>query len=122
MSACIVAGGILKVLQVAGFTLAWTHSVQKTEWQEDWIATPRGLEIVEARIKGSGAGMDPPPEAKLVNGWWQWKPQRPPLPDLVLSNSRNAAAWQVCIQGQCQSLDDILGPAAGDGTVTFKAC
>lgn len=122
MSACVIAGGIVKMLQVASFTLAWTHSVQKTEWQEDWVATSRGLQIVEARIKGSGAGMDPPPDASLVHGWWQWRPQRPPLPELVLANSHAASAWRLCVHGRCQTIDEILGPVAGDGVVTFRAC
>lgn len=122
MSACVVAGGIVKALQVASFTLAWTHSVQKTEWQEDWIATPRGLEIVEARIKGSGAGMDPPPEATRIDGWWQWKPERKLLPELTLANSSVVAAWKICVNGRCRTFDEILGASAGETPVTLKPC
>ena len=29
-------------------------------WEEDWRASPAGLELVEARVQGSGAGMEPP--------------------------------------------------------------
>ena len=60
MSVCFVAGAIVKTLQVSAFTLVWTHSVQKTDWQEDWRASPDGLLLTEARVKGSGAGIDPP--------------------------------------------------------------
>jgi hypothetical protein len=35
----------------------------------------QGLELVQARVKGSGAGMEPPPEARLVDGWFQWQPR-----------------------------------------------
>jgi len=53
------------VLSIAAFTLVWTHSIEKIDWQEDWRITPQGLELVQARVKGSGAGMEPPPEARL---------------------------------------------------------
>ncbi|TIT38538.1 MAG: DUF1850 domain-containing protein, partial [Mesorhizobium sp.] len=70
MSLCILAAGKTMTLTVAAFTLSWTHSVEKTHWQEDWKVLPSGLQIVEARIKGSGAGMEPPEGAVLRDGWW----------------------------------------------------
>ena len=68
MSLCILAAGKTTVLAVSAFTLSWTHSVEKTRWEEDWRVTPAGLEIVEARVKGSGAGMEPP-EGAVLEGW-----------------------------------------------------
>ena len=65
-------------LAVAAFTLSWTHSVEKTRWEEDWAITPAGLQIVEARVKGSGAGMDPADGAVLRDGWWVYAPSLPP--------------------------------------------
>jgi hypothetical protein len=50
----------VKTLALAAFTLVWTHSIEKVDWQEDWHVTPDGLELVQARVKGSGAGMEPP--------------------------------------------------------------
>ena len=76
VSLCLISSGVVKTLSLAAFTLAWTHSVEKVEWQEDWRVTPAGLELVQARVKGSGAGMEPPPEARLVDGWFQWQPKR----------------------------------------------
>ncbi|TIX68318.1 MAG: DUF1850 domain-containing protein, partial [Mesorhizobium sp.] len=70
MSLCILAAGKTVTLTVAAFTLAWTHSVEKTRWQEDWKVMPSGLQIAEARIKGSGAGMEPPEGSVLRDGWW----------------------------------------------------
>jgi hypothetical protein len=66
----------VKALALAAFTLAWTNSVEKVEWQEDWRVTPQGLQLVSARVKGSGAGMEPPPEARLSDGWFQWQVAR----------------------------------------------
>ena len=78
LSLCLASAGIAKTLSIAAFTLAWTHSIEKVEWQEDWRVTPQGLELVQARVKGFGAGMEPPPEARLVDGWFQWQPARAP--------------------------------------------
>jgi len=35
LSLCLASAGVVKTLAVAAFTLAWTHSIEKTEWQED---------------------------------------------------------------------------------------
>jgi tetratricopeptide (TPR) repeat protein len=122
VSLCFAAAGVVKVLSVAAFTLAWTHSIEKIEWQEDWHVTPQGLELVEARVKGSGAGMEPPPEARLVNGWFQWSPKIAPLPQVVLGNSGLAGEWRICTDGSCRTLSDILGRQLGAEPTTMKIC
>jgi hypothetical protein len=76
LSLCLASAGVVKTLSIAAFTLVWTHSIEKVEWQEDWRLTPQGLELVQARVKGSGAGMEPPADARLVDGWFQWRPAR----------------------------------------------
>jgi hypothetical protein len=106
----------------AAFTLVWTHSVEKTDWQEDWRLTPLGLELVQARIKGSGAGMEPPPEASLVDGWFQWAPKRALLPELVLANSGAAGEWRLCSAGNCRTLSEIFGHPLGANATTMRAC
>ena len=122
VSLCLISSGVVKALSLAAFTLAWTHSVEKVEWQEDWRVTPRVLELVQARVKGSGAGMEPPPEARLINGWFQWQPQRPPMPELVLGNSGAAGEWRLCADGQCRTLSDIFGRSIGANVTTLRAC
>jgi hypothetical protein len=121
MSVCLAAGGAVKALQVAAFTLAWTHSVQKTAWQEDWIVADGALRVVAARIQSSGAGMDPPPEAKLVDGWWTWRPDRAPLPEIVLANSGEAGEWRICANG-CRTLAEILGVDVAPPVTRVTAC
>ena len=96
MSLCLASAGAVKTLSIAAFTLVWTHSIEKIDWQEDWRITPGGLELVQARIKGFGAGMEPPPEARLVDGWFQWRPERPAMPEVVLGNSAAAGEWRLC--------------------------
>ena len=102
--------------------LAWTHSVEKVEWQEDWRVTPDGLQIVQARVKGSGAGMEPPPEARLIDGWFRWTPHVPVLPEVVLGNSGMAGEWRLCTDGKCQTLSEVLGHPVGVNTTALRAC
>jgi hypothetical protein len=101
---CVLAGDGLLTLAVTAFTLGWTHSVERTAWEEDWRVTAAGLEIFEARIKGSGAGMEPPAGAQLAGGWWVYVPDLPVLPELVLGASDATAAWSLCAADRCIAL------------------
>jgi hypothetical protein len=122
LSLCLASAGLVKALSVATFTLVWTHSIEKTDWQEDWRVTPQGLELVQARVKGSGAGMEPPPEARLVDGWFQWQPARPAMPQVVLGNSGAAGEWRLCASGDCRTLSDIFGHPIGANVTAMSAC
>jgi hypothetical protein len=113
---------VVKTLSIAAFTLAWTHSIEKIEWQEDWRVTPQGLELAQARVKGSGAGMEPPSDARLVNGWFQWQPKRPPMPEVVLGNSGAAGEWRLCSDGQCHTLSEIFEHPIGVNVIKMSAC
>lgn len=122
MGLCLASAGVVKALSVTAFMLAWTHSVEKIEWQEDWRVTPQGLQIVEARVKGSGAGMEPPPDARLVDGWFRWTPQIAALPQVALGNSGMAGEWRLCSEGQCRTLSAILGQPVGANVTTMRSC
>jgi len=122
LSLCLASAGVVKSLALAAFTLAWTHSVERIEWQEDWRVSRQGLELAQARVKGSGAGMEPPPEARLVNGWFQWQPDRPPMPEVVLGNSGVAGEWRICSDGRCRALSEILGHPIGANVITMSVC
>ena len=113
---------MVKTLSVAAFTLVWTHSIEKVDWQEDWRITRGGLELVQARVKGSGAGMEPPPDARLVDGWFQWQPKRAPMPRVVLGNSGAAGEWRLCSDGHCRTLSEIFGHPVGANVTTMSAC
>ncbi len=120
MSICLAAGALMISLGSGEITLSWRHSVQKSLWEELWRETPEGLVIIEARIQGSGAGMDPPDGAKLVDGFWRWKPALPALPEVVMRRSGATGDWRVCADGRCRALDELL-PADAD-PVVMKAC
>ncbi len=122
LSLCLASAGVVKMLSIAAFTLVWTHSIEKIDWQEDWRVTPQGLLLVQARVKGSGAGMEPPPGARLVDGWFEWKPERAPMPEVVLGNSAAAGEWRLCDHETCRTLSEILGHPVGANVTTMKAC
>lgn len=122
LSLCLASAGAVKALAVASFTLAWTHSIEKVEWQEDWRLTAARLELVEARVKGSGAGMEPPPEARLAGGWFRWRPERPAMHQVTLGNSGAAGEWRLCANGKCLTLSEILGRPVGANVTTMRVC
>jgi hypothetical protein len=122
LSLCLASAGIVKTLAVASFTLAWTHSIEKVDWQEDWRVRPQSLELLRARVKGSGAGMEPPPDARLADGWFQWQPRRTAMPEVVLGNSGAAGEWRLCTAGHCQTLSEIFGFRIGSNVTTMSAC
>jgi hypothetical protein len=114
MSLCIIVAGKTTMLAASMFTLGWTHSVEKTRWEEDWRLAGAGLEIVEARVQGSGAGMEVPEGAVLRDGWWTYAPGMAPQRSLVLAASgATGAGWSVCTPAQCVT----LGAAAGEPVV-----
>ena len=114
MSLCVLAGGKTIVVAISAFTLSWTHSVEKTEWREHWELTPAGLELAEAAVKGSGAGMDPGPDAVLREGWWVWEPGLAPQQRISLAASgATGRGWTLCHDGGCME----VGAAAGDAVI-----
>ena len=121
MNLCLVIGAKQILYATAAFTLTWTHSVEKTHWSEDWQVTARGLEIVEARIEGSGAGMDPPPEATFDGRYWRYRPDLPPLPELWLARSgATGGDWQICFAGSCHLVPEPTG--ADNVPALLKPC
>ena len=116
MPICIAAGGLVTALAVQGFTLAWTHSIEKIRWEEDYRVAGDALVLVEARIRGSGAGMEPPEGSTFSNGVWHYDPHLPPLPALHLTHSAYTAGYELCHDNRCSPLADAA-PRAGNGDV-----
>lgn len=122
MSLCILAAGKTTVLAASAFTIAWTHSVERIEWREAWLVEPAGLRLVEARVRGSGAGMEPAPDAVLENGWYVSRPERAVQAKLMLAASgATGEGWEVCGEKKCLQLGAQAGeaieiaPCAGAG-------
>ena len=117
MSLCILAGGKVTTLAVAAFTLWWTHSVEKIVWTEHWQVTPSGLVVEQARVEGSGAGMDPPDGSVFDGSGWVYHPHVPPQKRVLLGDSGAAGAWHLCADGACRD----LGGKGGD-PIVLEAC
>jgi hypothetical protein len=118
---CLAGAGLTLHLAVATFTLGWTHTVEKTAWEEDWRVEPDALVLTQARIQGSGAGMDPPPEARRVDGWFVWTPDNPRRERIVLRRAAGVGDWRLCAADRpCTPLGDLLGKDADP--VTLWAC
>ena len=110
---CLVAAGTVVHLGVSSLTLAWTHSVEKIRWEEDYRATPAGLLVVEDRLQGTGAGMEPPPDATFDGKWWRYHATIGPQPQVILRRSgMTVGDWQVCIKGVCKPMGDYVGEKA----------
>ena len=108
---------------VERFTQAWTHSIEKTRWEEDYAVIPGGapgappvLQALTARVRGSGAGMEPPPDAVLRNGWFEYTPPTVSPHGLRLTRSRFTADYDWCSAGHCAPLSSLL-PSDGDVTL-----
>lgn len=111
---------------VQAFTLAWTHSIEHVRWEEDYavIIDPHSaapvLRATRARIKGSAAGMEPPPDARLVGGWFVYTPSPRLLPMLRLTRSVYTADYDWCVAGHCEPMQRLL-PSDG-GVTELRAC
>lgn len=121
MGLCLAGAGLSLQLSVAAFTLGWIHTVERTAWEEDWRVEADTLVLTESRIKGSGAGMEPPADARLVDGWFAWTPADARRAWIVLRRAAGVADWRFCAAGMaCRPLGELMGADADP--VTLSAC
>lgn len=109
---CLASAGTIVALAASSFTLSWTHSVEKTLWREVWVVGEGRLDLVEASVEGAGAGIAVPDDAILRDGRWTYRPDLPPLTELVLAASgATVSPWRLCLSdGSCQQ----IGAEAGE--------
>ncbi|GAB4202390.1 MAG: DUF1850 domain-containing protein [Tibeticola sp.] len=124
LAAALGAGEVFVPVQV--FTLAWMHSIEHVRWEEDYAVTTDPhtgqpvLQATRARIRGSAAGMEPPPDARLVGSWFVYTPAQRFVPVLHLTRSVYTADYDWCVAGRCEPLQNLL---RSDGGVTeLRAC
>lgn len=116
MTACLLAGTLALAVQ-GGFTLSWTHSVERIEWRENWQVRAGRLHLTEARVRGSGAGMEPGEGAVERDGWWIWHPGLS-VPSVTLAASgATTGGWSLCADDGCHE----LGAHAG-APLTLRPC
>lgn len=128
-------------LPARDITLAWTHSIERVRWEERYAvlapadtgarcaALPHGaLCPTWARVVGTGAGMEPAPNARWRAGGYEWAPVPEPLPALRLMHSAHAADYTLCVDETCRPLAAWraqAGRAAGtsvDEVVRLRPC
>lgn len=118
-----LAGVVWAQLPVSGFTLAWDHTIEKIRWEEDYRVTEAGLLLQEARVRGSGAGMDIPSDARLQDGSWHYRPRLAPLQPLNLGRTPEAGDYRLCLADSCHALSEWVGaPDARQPFIQLWAC
>lgn len=126
LAAVGLAAGLSVSLPLQAFTLSWTHSIEKILWEEDYqvLQTADGarLQLSEARIRGSGAGMEPPADAILAHGVWHYRPPLAPLERLHLARSDYVADYHLCWDGACHPLAQLVGSPAAAPQIDVFAC
>ncbi len=119
---CLAAGLIHAALPLPSFTLDWMHSIEKIRWEEDYRIEGRRLILTEARILGSGAGMEPPADAVFKDGVYRYRPKLPPLKDLRLTQSPFTKGYELCSAGHCRPLAGYLPGIAKIAVITVTPC
>ncbi|HCL84969.1 MAG TPA: DUF1850 domain-containing protein [Comamonadaceae bacterium] len=105
------------------FTVAWTHSIEKVRWEEDYAVLPGppvALRALSARVRGSAAGMEPPDDAQLRGGWYHYRPTTPLPEALRLTRSEFTPDFTLCVHGSCRPMGHWL-PSDG-GITLLSAC
>lgn len=117
-------------------TLAWTHSIEKVRWEEDYVVGINPavggspiLHAVKARVRGSAAGMEPPDDAVLKDGWYEYTPQIATFGELRLTRSEFTADYELCHAANCQAMSHwlpsdqgitLMTPCTGPKTPSIK--
>jgi hypothetical protein len=121
--AAALPGAVPTFVPTQSFTLAWMHSIEHVRWEEDYAVRPgpQGsvvLVALQSRIKGSAAGMEPPDDARWVNGWYAYTPREREPQALPLSRSPYTADFDWCMGGTCRPLSALL-PSDGGETLVW---
>ena len=120
MSLCLVGAGVAVSIAAQSFSLSWTHTIEKTEWREEWRVDGAELLLEKASVKGSGAGMEPAAEARLEDGFYVWRPGTRQS-TLMLRRDLHAGDWTLCAQGRCDLLGVWLGVEADPVEISADA-
>lgn len=115
---CLLAGTFHVQIATQSFTLRWQHSIEKILWEEDYLITDRGLFLSEARVRGSGAGMEPPAGAILEQGVWHYRPKSVWNNSLVLARSEFVQDYEICLREGCHPLSTWIPVNAGATTLS----
>lgn len=116
---CITVGAQITSLPVRRFTLQWQHTVEKVLWEEDYLVAGDWLLLERARVLGSGAGMEPPPDAVREGNAWSFRPEDRWRREVVLARSEFGEDYRLCIKGGCRPLSELV---AARGPTVLAGC
>jgi hypothetical protein len=116
---CISVGAQLVTLPVDAFTLRWRHTVEKTLWEEDYLVAGHWLLLTRARIRGSGAGMEPPADAVKAGDGWSYRPEDRWHRSIELARSEFGEDYELCTARACQPIGQLVG---GPGVTRLAPC
>jgi hypothetical protein len=120
MPVCLATSVATAALAANAFTLGWTHSIERLRWEESWRVEGEVLVLEAVRVRGHGAGMEPPPGAVLQDGVWVWHP-RTRHARLRLTRSEHTADYDWCDEtGACRPMAAVL-PSDG-GVTELRPC
>ncbi len=119
---CLSAGALSATLFTQSFTLSWMHSVEKIRWEEEWKIENTSLLLTSARVRGSGAGMEPPLGSVFREGAWHYTPHIAPLKQLLLAHSPYTKEYDLCIDFTCKPISAYLPNLSENATITLEAC
>jgi hypothetical protein len=108
-------------LPAGAFTLAWTHSIEKVSWEEDYLVAGGWLFLLEARVHGSAAGMEVPDGARLAGGVWHYRPAERWHRELRLTRSGFTTDYRLCVAGECRELGH-WAPLRDGGLTIARDC
>jgi hypothetical protein len=121
--ACLFVAGVQRAtLPAADFTLEWTHSIEHTLWRERYAIDGDRIRLVEARVEGSGAGMEAGAGARFDGSGWTWTPATE-LPKLTLTLSPYTTDYRLCAGATCRPLHRWVDiDATATAVVDVEAC
>lgn len=117
----LLGSGLAWELPLPRFELVWTHSVEKVEWRETWAVEPAALRLETVRVKGSGAGMEPPDGSVLEAGWWVAHPGTA-LTSVTLTRSGVVQDYRFCVGADCRPLTAWLPELPETGSIQLTPC
>lgn len=118
---CLAAGLLIAPLGDA-ITLRWTHSIERIAWEEDYRREGDAVRLVEARVRGTGAGMEPPAGAVFQDGHWRYTPKLGPLPRIELRHSPHARQYAFCSGALCRLTTDLLPGLPDEALLSLQPC
>jgi hypothetical protein len=117
---CLSAPGHAVRIPADRFTLVWQHSIEKIDWEEDYVVAGPWLYLSGARIRGTGAGMEPPDDAMLVDGIYVYRPAERWYRSLNLARSDFVQDYRLCVAGSCKPMSTWIPVSVG--STQIAAC